>query len=143
MMMMIVDTTGTMMIKYPDWNIKLNQYFLDVRDNKFQYGKHDCCTFICGAIEVMTGEDIMSEYRGNYNSKRSGAKAIKDLGQGTLLKTLIKKLGKSQPGVYGNKGDIAWYNNACGLVLGRESIFISEVGYTLIATVNIDKVFRV
>jgi hypothetical protein len=121
----------------------LNEYILAVRERPFAYGNYDCCIFVAGAIEAMTGADPMAEYRGQYDSVETGKAALRTLGQGTLLKTLYRKFGKPLPGAHGRKGDIAWYNGAVGLVLGRVAMFVGAGGFVLVPLSRLTRVFRV
>lgn len=131
------------MQRFPDWPVRLNQYLLAVRERSFAYGSYDCCIFVAGAIEAMTGADPMPEYRGQYNSVETGKAALRTLGQGTLLKTLYRKFGKPLPGAHGRKGDIAWYNGALGLVLGRVAMFVGVNGFVLVPLSQLQYTFRV
>jgi hypothetical protein len=45
-------------MKLDDWPQKLDDYLLICRDDPFAYGVSDCCQFIAGAIEAITGEDL-------------------------------------------------------------------------------------
>jgi hypothetical protein len=85
----------------------------------------------------------MAEYRGQYDSVETGKTVLRSIGAGTLLKTLYKKLGKPLPGAYGRKGDLAWYNQALGLVLGRYAMFIGVHGYVLVPLSKLKYTFRV
>lgn len=137
------------MERYPDWPVRLNQYILAVHDREFKYGEHDCCLFLAGEVIAITGEDPMAEYRGHYDSLESGERLVREIGAGTVLKTLYKKFGRPLPGAMGRKGDIAWYKDddhpdgAVGLVLGRQAMFIGENGYVLIRLSRIKYIFRV
>lgn len=131
------------MTRRPDWPVRLNQYIVSVRDRPFAYGNYDCCIFVAGAIEAMTGEDPMTEYRGQYDSVATGAAALRTLGQGTLFKTLYRKFGKPLPGAHGRKGDIAWYNGALGLVLGRVAMFVGVNGFVLAPLSRLKYIWRV
>src|SRR3990172_421857 len=130
-------------MRRPDWPVRLNQYILAVRDRPFAYGEYDCCIFVAGAIEAMTGVDHMAEFRGHYDSVETGRQALRAIGHGTLLKTLYKKFGKPLPGAHGRKGDLAWYNGALGLVLGRQAMFIGVNGYALVPLSRLTRGFRV
>lgn len=131
-------------MRYPDWPTRLSQYVIEEQKKPFKYGEHDCCTFLAGAVIAMTGEDRMAEFRGKYDSRASGAQALREIGNGTLMKTLYKKFGKPVPGAHGRRGDIALYESgALGLVLGRYAIFLGEDGYQHIPISQLKKVFRV
>lgn len=131
-------------MRYVDWPIRLNKYFMSVKDLKFEYGVHDCCTFSAGAVQAITGEDdLMSEFRGKYSTREESQSVLKSIGAGTLLRTLRKKFGPPVNGASGQRGDIAWYNGACGIVIGRDGIFITKDGYGTVSIRNIKWAFHV
>jgi len=129
-------------MRRPDWDIRFNEYLIAVRDREFRYGVHDCCIFAADAIHEMTGVDPMAEFRGRYDSVETGRQALREIGAGTLLKTLYKKFGKPLPGAFGCKGDLAWYNGALGIVLGPQAIFIGIDGYKLVPLAKLDRIFK-
>lgn len=129
--------------RFPDWAPRLNKYIIEVRDHKFEPGVHDCCTFVAGAIQAMTGVDVMPEYRGQYTTLEEGEAALAQLGQGKLYRTITRKLGRSIRGVFGAKGDVAFYQGCCGIVLGRLAMFIGEEGYVYAPISRLQRVWRV
>ncbi|KKL24189.1 hypothetical protein LCGC14_2417810, partial [marine sediment metagenome] len=52
-----------------DWPTRLDKYFEDCADNKFEYGVFDCAIFIADGILAMTGVDIIQEQRGKYKNE--------------------------------------------------------------------------
>ena len=128
----------------PDWPYRLNEYINSVKDTPFEYGVHDCCTFAAGVIKSMTGVDIMEEFRGTYQDQASAAKVIKEkCVQGSLFETIVEKLGPPVIGAKGRRGDIAWFEGNCGVVLGRNTVFFADGGYVLILINKIEFSFRV
>lgn len=136
------------MKRFDDWASRLNAYVIAAQDRvtpgmAVDWGKDDCCTFIAGGVEAMTGVDPMAEFRGRYKTRLGAMKALKRIGGGSLETALTKVFGKPISPGFGDKGDVALLGDACGLVLGRKSIFLTDGGLTFIDTVKVDKVFRV
>ncbi len=138
-------TTRVVTERYSDWPVRLNAYILEAQKDQFKMGTHDCCTFAAGAVEAMTGVDPMPEFRGKYDGWRSSAKALKKLGAGTtsLYDTLCAKFGPPLAGVYGQKGDIVMYEDACGVMLGRMGLFIGENGFVYVRIRHLSHTFRI
>ena len=55
-----------------DWQEALDAFLTAHENRRFEYGKWDCCLFVCDAIVAMTGVDLAASYRGQY-STRTGA----------------------------------------------------------------------
>lgn len=58
------------MTRYPDWQARLEKYLASARGRKFKYGEFDCCLFVAGAIQAMTGTDLARDVRGLYGSAK-------------------------------------------------------------------------
>ena len=61
------------MIRKNGWEGLLDEFFQANLSRSFQWGEWDCGLFAAGAIQAMTGEDLASEYRGNYSSALEAA----------------------------------------------------------------------
>jgi hypothetical protein len=109
------------------WEDALVNYIIIKRDEPFEYGVNDCCLFAAGAVEAITGEDPMSEFRGKYDSLKGSIKAIKDIGAGTLEATLDGKFPEVSIG-YAQRGDLAFFDDSIGVVMGGFAYFVSDDG---------------
>lgn len=109
------------------WENALVNYIIIKRDEPFEYGVNDCCLFAAGAVEAITGEDPMSEFRGKYDSLKGSIKAIKEIGAGTLEETLDGKFAEVSIG-YAQRGDLAFFNDSVGVVMGSFAYFVSDDG---------------
>lgn len=58
------------MNRYPNWDIRLNRYVLEVRDAPFEWGKHDCLSFANGAVAAQTGQGFADEWIGKAKTAR-------------------------------------------------------------------------
>lgn len=115
------------------WHLALSNYFDDVAYNRFEYGKFDCCLFVAGAVQAMTGVDLAADYRGNYTDADSATKALQTIGAGSLAKTLTSMFGKPRHVAHAKRGDIVLYHDrddeigALGICCGTFSRFIGCV----------------
>ena len=57
------------MTRKPDWQALLDAFLAEHQFDTFQYGRWDCCLFVCDAVLVMTGVDPAAAYRGTYSSR--------------------------------------------------------------------------
>ncbi len=130
-------------MRYPDWPVRLNEYIIQAEKKEFELGTHDCCTFAAGAIEAMTGEDPMPEFRDQYDDWQSAEDALDAVGYDNLYKTLTKKFGAAILGQKGQKGDLAFYDGSCGIVLGRYAMFLGEKGYAYVSLHRLQRAFRI
>jgi hypothetical protein len=109
------------------WEEALSNYIITKRHEPFEYGVNDCCLFAAGAVEAITGEDPMSEFRGKYDSLKTSLKAIKDIGAGTLEATMDGKFPEVAIG-HAQRGDLAFFNDSVGVVVGGFAYFVSDDG---------------
>lgn len=130
----------------PNWPRLLNQYLNSIRDKEFEWGVFDCCVMCAGAVQAITGEDLMSEFRGHYESEEESDEALAQIGAGDLYETLKTKLGEPVDGAHGQRGDVAYHEptGICGIVYGRRAMFIADKGFaTLPMTAPGMKAFKV
>ena len=109
------------------WQDTLVNYIASKRHEPFEYGVNDCCMFAAGAVIEMTGEDPMSEFRGKYDSLKGSLKVIKEIGAGTLELTLDSKFEEVSIG-YAQRGDLAFFDDSVGVVMGDFAYFASDDG---------------
>lgn len=91
-----------------DWPERLNAYFDSVRASPFQFGTLDCCLYVAGAVEAMTGEDLASEWRGTYEDADGAIAALSQWGSlETMLEAMATEFGWHEVGPkYVKRGDI-------------------------------------
>ena len=61
-----------------DWQATLDEFLRAHQDRPFEYGKWDCCLFVCDAIVEMTGVDLAASYRGRYSTRAGAVRAIRE-----------------------------------------------------------------
>jgi len=67
------------MARFRDWQSRLAACLAERRARAFEWGKHDCCLFVCDAVQAMTGRDPAADVRG-YRTERAAARIVKKLG---------------------------------------------------------------
>ena len=109
------------------WEDALSNYIVAKRHEPFEYGVNDCCLFAAGAVEAITGEDPMPEFRGKYDSLKTSLQVIKDIGAGTLEATMDGKFPEVEIG-QAQRGDLAFLDGSVGVVMGGFAYFVSDDG---------------
>lgn len=116
------------MKRFPDWEQRLSAYLAPLRDKQFRWGKHDCCTFAAGAVEAMTGEDVIPEFRGTYSDEASANEALAKIGAGTLIRTMNAKFERVPVG-HAHRGDVVMIQGGgLGIAMGDVAIQVGEAG---------------
>lgn len=110
-----------------DWEARLGTYIESKRNEPFAYGVNDCCYFCFGAIEAITGQDCMLEFRGKYSNEFGSLRALKEIGQGDLESTMDSKFPEISI-AHAGRGDIAFFDGAIGVVMGSFAWFVSDDG---------------
>ena len=109
------------------WEDALSDYIVAKRHEPFEYGVNDCCLFAAGAVEAVTDEDPMPEFRGKYDSLKTSLQVIKDIGAGTLEATMDAKFPEVEIG-HAQRGDLAFLDGSVGVVMGGFAYFVSDDG---------------
>lgn len=126
-----------------NWDALLHA-FIDSRvEIPFAWGSSDCATFVCDAIQTMTGTDVYDDFRGRYKTKVGAAKAIKSVCGGLTYEDAIEHVTKKFEMVeiphvnFAQRGDVVLFDSeegglgtALGLVYfnGQDAIFVSPAG---------------
>lgn len=122
------------MTRIPDWEMKLSNFMTANQHRPFEWGAWDCILFATAAAAEITGVDRGANYRGRYSNREGAAIALREIGQGTLLRTVDaqfkrKAVSKAQ------RGDLVWCQGCVGVCLGQTAAFISEREFLDIAAV--------
>jgi hypothetical protein len=111
------------MHRHVDWEARLAAYLEPLRAVPFAWGTHDCCTFAAGAVEAMTGEDPMPEFRGRYTTALGSARALKTYGAGSLEATLDSKFVRISASL-AQRGDVLMTAGGLGIAFGPFAIAV-------------------
>lgn len=74
----------TKRLKLQNWEDHFLRFLSNRSDEPLKWGQNDCVTFMADGIMVMTGEDMMLDYRGKYANKYAAAELCRQNSQ-TLL----------------------------------------------------------
>ncbi|WP_339862374.1 DUF6950 family protein [Paremcibacter congregatus] len=130
--------------RYADWPSRLNAYLAAVQkkipEEGLDYGTFDCVVFVADAIVEMTGEDLFKA-RGKYKTKIGAGRMLKRLGG--MEGALASVLGPNVPAAMAAHGDIVVLDGACGICMGRNSLYLSDGGFSYIPTLKAECAFHV
>jgi hypothetical protein len=140
------------MARVDGWPALLSQYILHAQDeytkHGFKPGMFDCCTYVADWVEVLTGEDPIADYRGEYQDLEVGFDLLKER-EGTLYRGLVNRFGKPVHPAHAQRGDIAYRKKErmLGIIFTSgakiRGLFLGEGGMSLYAARDIDYAFRV
>jgi len=120
-------------MRYPDWPHRLNEFVVAATKREFRWAEHDCCTFAADAVLAITGVDYMADFRGRYHDEESAEALITaECRGGSLFKHLYKLFGRPVHGAMAQRGDIAWYEGCCGVMVSNHAVFFGQNGYLLV-----------
>ena len=122
-----------------DWQRVLDEFLWANQTRPFEYGRWDCCLFICDAIVVMTGVDLAAPYRGRYSTRAGALHAISErLGTASIQAVAASAAAAHQmpeiPVSHAHRGDMLLVARGrdCSLGLvalnGRDVIVTSKRG---------------
>jgi hypothetical protein len=137
-----------MTTRYQDWEERLAVYLDRKADERFQHGTHDCALFAAGAVLAMTGFDPAAALRGQYDTAAGAARALREFGEGTLLRTIQAAFPDEVCPHQAQRGDVVMLNRTtAGICVGHFSYFVGhEQGQdrlTHIPTAQCQRAFRV
>lgn len=128
--------------RLPDWERRLSQYLRDEGRSTFEWGQNDCALFAAGAAAAQTGIDLAAAFRGAYDTREGSALALRDLGKGTLIKTMSAYFEPCRP-AFARRGDLVMAQNAIGICMGGFGLFLSLDGYERIPRADFTHAWRV
>lgn len=114
-------------MRLPDWEARLHDFMVANEKAVFKWGKCDCILFACSAAHAITGEDKAKGYRWKYRNAEGAARMLRELGQGTLEKTIDANFERIPVGRAG-RGDIVFHQNSAGVCLGAFAAFVTHDG---------------
>ena len=114
--------------RLPDWEPRLSAWIAANRSREFVWGEWDCILMACSAVEAQTGDDPAAEYRGRYSDARGAAKALRDLGKGTLLRT-VDAVFERRPVGRARRGDLVMRKGAIGGIVGTGLVPVARAEF--------------
>jgi len=75
-------------------------------NNRFEWGKWDCCLFAADCVKALTGEDYAAVFRNRYSSAIGAKRVLLNEGYSSLKTALIAVLGTEIPAKMAQRGDV-------------------------------------
>lgn len=124
-----------MIVRYPDWRMRLLIHFRAASKRLFCWGTFDCCVFVSDAVRSMSGTDLLLPFRGRYATKRSAYLTLRRYAGGGIARAAsraLSQIGQSEiPPSAAAAGDVVVYQAPGGDALG-----IVDLGGRYIASVT-------
>lgn len=90
------------MHRFPDWPARLQALLAQRAVHPFAWGQHDCCLFVCDAIQAITGHDPAVGLR-TYRTERGALRVLKQ--HGGVAGVADARLGPRIPVLAAQVGD--------------------------------------
>lgn len=120
----------------------LSDYIDRVTHRPFAWGVNDCLLMVSGAVELLTGVDHASGYRGRYSSLAEGKALIGT----TLLRFVSDRLDAIEP-VRAVDGDVGAVKQGrefgFGVFIGPYLYVLTETGIGILPRSDAVKAFKV
>jgi hypothetical protein len=137
-----------------DWPKRLTDYLISVQDAPFEYGNFDCLCFVAGAIEAMTGVDIMADFRGRYTSHLQAMRIAKSVYgtsnvPDTLAAMMCQRGWQALSPLLAQRGDVVLVRIndriVCGIIhpSGKEAVAITNEGLWRFSLKNVKRAWGI
>ena len=100
------------MTRLPNWPGLLDRFINENRETPFAYGSFDCCLWVVNCIQVMTGVDVATEFRGRYKSREEAVGVIGEVTGYKSVRKAVEHVTRAQemapvPVLNLQRGDVA------------------------------------
>lgn len=141
-------------MRLPDWQSRLAAVIKARQQDRFEWGRNDCCLFVCDCVQAIVGIDPGATFRGLYDDRETGYKFIRvqlddpNATVATIAARICQTMGfvEIAPAL-AQRGDVGLYRGAAGetlgICLGGHWAFLLETGMTYLSTAEIARVWRV
>lgn len=134
--------------RLPDWEDRLSTFLDRVQEEPFRWGEHDCALFAASAVRAQTGFDPGEAFRDLYSDRAGAARALREVGERTLLQTMKKWFGDPKSVHQAKRGDLVMRDRTTvGVCVGQFSWFVGleqgREGLTVIPTRDCRYAFEV
>jgi hypothetical protein len=136
------------------WADRLRNYLLAQQDTPFAYGSFDCLSFAAGAVEALTGINIMARFRGTYTTHLGamriahrvyGCRTVPD-----VLAAMMQEQGWSEvPPTFAQRGDVVLVAINDDLVVGimhpngREAVITTNQGLWRVPLSSVRRAWKI
>ena len=127
--------------KLPGWRNRLTDFLRDNHARPFVPGRWDCAIWAAGAVEAMTGEDLMRGFRG-YRTIPEGKRKLQAKGFEDHV-AYVASLLPEVPPAFAQPGDVAVLaEQSLGIVQGANVYVFGVNGFGTLPFTVIDRAFR-
>ncbi len=95
-----------MVARKQNWNELISKYLYEHENDKFVWGKNDCCLFTANLLKEISNIDYAVNYRNKYRSKKEAYILLKKNGFNNIRDMLIDKFGDPINGLEARSSDI-------------------------------------
>ena len=81
-----------MLVRLPHWQSALSAYIVATAGAPFRYGDFDCGLFVAGALEAMTGVDVVPGIRGVYKNRTDAFAQVRSICGASTMEALARYL---------------------------------------------------
>lgn len=141
------------MARVLNWRNRLNGVIADYRRKAFVWGQSDCCMWVGDCILAMTDVDLVSEFRGTYDSVQGAMDTLALNDWSSVLDLATShytewKVGSDPAPAFARHGDIGAITAAntgwaLGLFLTDRVMFMSPRGLNTMSRSQIVRAFKV
>lgn len=128
------------------WDVALYDITVAAMARPHEWGVHDCITFGADCVLAMTGEDLIADLRGSYDSALSAAKIVKTAGFDSLREMIAARLPEIDV-MQARRGDVVLCDGPAGeflgVVTGHMCIGPSQAGLQHVSLAQAFCAFRV
>lgn len=109
-------------------------FYKYIEDNKgkiFEYGIHDCFTFVSGYYELVTGKKYFDEIKGKYKTVKGYLGRLKKLGYSSVYDLMESNFCSLSLDMV-KRGDVLMSADCLGLCDGVKGIFLHQDSYAFV-----------
>lgn len=110
-------------MRLPYWESILAEKIEEAKHLPFKWGTHDCILWAGGVAESITGKDYLSEFKGQYKTKKEAYRIIKSIAK--TLPEAVDQYVTRKPVLMARRGDVVWNGEGMGVCNGAHSIFLT------------------
>lgn len=134
------------MEKVMGWEIALADTMTERLKIPHKWGEHDCVTFAADCVQAMTGEDVLGDLRGSYDSPLSAARVLRQMDCTTLGDAVATMLPEILP-ADARRGDVVlcWSDDHdfLAVVERRAAVGPGPHGTVHIPLIQVKRAFRI
>ncbi len=130
-------------MKIEHWERSLFTYLEAAETRPFLWGSFDCCLFAAGAVQAVTGVDVMAQFPQKYSTEEEARIHLEAFGGvGGLFDAALIPLGAKRIGtLYAKRGDLltlqlpgeAGLEEMGAVCVGRDVMFLTDQGFRTLA----------